>query len=256
MRNRFLHSIIAFMAVLALSSVAFAQTNKAFDPHDLTGFWEITNAGRPAGALNTMSNNRPPMTDWGKGMFAKTKTGNKDLSSGVYPEKDWNDPARWCDPMGFPRILWNGMPSGMRFVQSRDEVIQLFESGRAWRDLWTDGRKLPSSEVAEPRWFGYAIGRWEGDTFVVNSNNYGEKTWLDQYGSPHSDQLTVQERYRRTDPTHLEVVVDVTDSKAYTATWKGDKRVFVQVPKPTRSAMNDFDENICVWSEKKIQPRN
>ena len=120
-----------------------------------------------------------------------------------------------------------------------------------------DGRaKAPSSDVAEPRWFGYAVGRWEGDTFVVNSNNYIERTWLDQYGSPHSDQLTVTERYRRTDPTHLEMVVEITDPKAYTATWKGDKRVFNLVPKPTRSALNDFDENICVWSEKKILPRH
>ena len=85
MRNRFLYLVIAFMAVLALSSVAFAQANKAFDPHDLNGFWEITNAGRPAGALNTLSNTRPPLTDWGKMMLAKTKTGNKDLGVPVCP---------------------------------------------------------------------------------------------------------------------------------------------------------------------------
>jgi hypothetical protein len=253
MRNRFLLLALTCIAALIFSSAAFAQANK-FDPHDLNGFWQITNAGRPAGALNTLSNNRPPLTDSGKAMLAKTKTGNKDLSSGVFPQKDWNDPAQWCDPLGYPRILWDGKPSGMRFVQTDDEVIQFFESGRAWRDVWTDGRKLPGFDVAEPRWFGYSVGRWEGDTFVVTSNNYIPKTWLDGYGSPHSDQLTVTERYRRTDPTHLELQLEISDAKTYTAPWKADKRIFNLITKPS-SALNDFDENICAWTEKKVLPR-
>src|SRR5262245_51239572 len=177
-------SIFVLMAVLALSSVHFTQTRqKAFDPHDLSGYWEMTNIGIP-GAPKTTSNNRPPMTDWAKGIFNKTKTEYKELSSGVYPQKDWNDPALWCDPLGFPRILWNTTFPQMRLAQTRDEVIQFFENGRVWRDLWTDGRKLPTGSDVDPRWFGYAVGKWDGDTFVVTSNNYIEKTWLDQYGSP------------------------------------------------------------------------
>jgi len=195
------------------------------------------------------------MTDWAKGVFGKTKTGYKELSSGVYPENERNDPALWCDPLGFPRILWNPATRGMRFVQASNEVIQFFENGRAWRDLWTDGRNLSTGEDVDPRWFGYAVGKWEGDTFVVTSNNYIDKTWLDQYGSPHSDKLTVQDRYRRTDFDHLEMFVDITDPKAYTSTWKGDKKTFVRVDKPTRSDFNDFSENLCVWSEKKVRPR-
>ena len=257
MRHRFPgSSIIVLMAVLALSSVPFAQSRQqAFDPHDLSGYWEMTNIGRPPGALNTISNNRPPMTDWAKNIFSKTRTAYKELSSGVYQQKDWNDPALWCDPIGFPRILWNTTFPAMRLGQTRDEVIQFFENGRVWRDLWTDGRKLPTGTDVDPRWFGYAVGKWDGDTFVVTSNNYIEKTWLDQYGSPHSDQLMVEERYRRTDHDHLEVVVNITDPKAYTTTWKGDKRVFVLVDKPARSEFNDFNENICVWSEHKVTPK-
>src|SRR5436309_265522 len=252
MRIRFL----VLVAVFALASVSFAQNKKAFDPHDLSGYWELTNIGRPARALNTISNNRPAMTDWGKTVFNKTKTGYKELSTGVFPQKDWNDPALWCDPLGFPRILWNTQFPAMRLAQARDEMIQFFENGRAWRDLWTDGRKLPAGTDVDPRWFGYAVGKWDGDTFAVTSNNYMEKTWLDQYGSPHSDQLTVEERYRRTDRDHLELVVNITDPKAYTATWKGDKRVFVLADKPARSEVNDFNENICVWSAHKVTPKN
>jgi hypothetical protein len=269
MRNSFLGSAVGFVAVLAFAFVPFARSgpqttaqrtpaasNKPFDARDLSGFWDLTNIGLPPGALNETSNNRPAMTDWAKAIFGKTKTGYKEFSSGVYPaQKDWNDPALWCDPTGFPRILWNSTLPGMRLVQTPAEVIQLFENGRSWRDVWTDGRKLPS-DVAEPRWYGYAVGKWDGSTFVVDSNNYMDKSWLDQYGSPHSDQMTVHEVYRRPDRGHLELSLDITDPKAYTATWKGDKKTFVLVDKPERSDFNDFGENLCVWSEAKIPPKS
>ncbi len=114
------------------------------------------------------------MTAWGLEKFHKTKTAydGKSLGNGAVPnEKDWNDPVRLCDPTGFPRILWHPMPPEMRFAQAADEVIQFFEDNRTWRDIWTDGRKLPGDD-ADSRWYGYAVGHWEGDTFVVNSNNF------------------------------------------------------------------------------------
>jgi len=265
MLNRLMGVRILLIVALASAAVAFAQNGqrgtqrgqaataaKPFDPHDLSGFWDITNSGLPTGALNATSNNRPQMTPWGLEKFRKTKTGVANaLSNGAYPnEKDWNDPIRWCDPTGFPRIMWSPRPAGMRFAQTKEEVIQFFESDRAWRDIWTDGRKLPGAD-AESNWYGYAVGHWEGDTFVVNSNNFNDATWLDQYGSPHSDQMSVEERYRRVDHDHLEMILNITDPKAYVGTWKGDKKIFQLVEKPTRSAYNDFNENICVWSETK-----
>ena len=267
MRNRWISAMIAGAVALAWSSFIFAQngqqgrqkgkapaaSNLPFDAHDLSGFWDITNIGRPPGALSGTSNNRPPMTPWGLEKFHKAKTGydGKALSNGVYPdEKDWNDPILWCDPTGFPRIMWHPTPPGMRFAQTGEEVIQFFEDGRTWRDIWTDGRKLPGDE-ADSRWFGYAVGHWEGDTFVVNSNNFDEATWLDQYGSPHSDQMTVEERYHRVDHDHLEMILNITDPKAYVGTWKGDKKIFQLVEKPKGSAFNDFPEDICAWSETK-----
>ena len=115
MLDRLMGAMIAITVVLASSSVAFAQnskqgtqkakapiasnkpaSNKPFDAHDLSGFWDITNIGRPPGALNETSNNRPPMTPWGLEKFHKAKTGydGKALGNGVYPnEKDWNDPV-------------------------------------------------------------------------------------------------------------------------------------------------------------------
>jgi len=265
MLDRLMRAMIAI--TVASSLVAFAQngqrgaqqgkagttSGKTFDPHDLSGFWDITNTGLPRGALNATSNNRPQMTQWGMEKFRKTKTGVANaLSNGAFPnEKDWNDPIRWCDPTGFPRIIWSPRPAGMRFAQADEEVIQFFETDRVWRDIWTDGRKLPNADTADSRWYGYAVGHWEGDTFVVNSNGFEQASWLDQYGSPHSDQMTVEERYRRVDHDHLEMTLNITDPMAYVGTWKGDKKIFQLVEKPTRSAFNDFNENICAWSETK-----
>jgi hypothetical protein len=264
MPGRLMSAMIPIAVALASSSVAFAQgpqktkapaaSNKPFDAHDLSGFWDITNIGRPPGALNETSNNRPPMTPWGLEKFHKVKTGydGKALGNGVDPnEKDWNDPVLLCDPTGFPRIMWHPKAPGMRFARTSEEVIQFFEDGRTWRDIWTDGRKLPGDE-ADSRWFGYAVGHWEGDTFVVNSNNFEEATWLDQYGSPHSDQMTVEERYRRVDKDHLEMILNITDPKTYTGTWKGDKKIFQLVEKPARSEYNDLPEDICAYSEVKL----
>src|SRR5262245_15892061 len=121
-----------------ISLVAFAQnaqrgtqtgnagtaSSKTFDPHDLYGFWDLNNTGLPRGGLNVTSNNRPQMTPWGTEKFKKTKTGVANaLSNGAFPnQKDWNDHIRWCDPTGFPRIMWNPTPAGMRFAQTNEEV--------------------------------------------------------------------------------------------------------------------------------------
>ena len=141
MLDRLMGAVIAATVVLASSSVALPQntkqgaqqaktpaaSNKPFDKHDLSGFWDITNIGRPPGALNETSNNRPPMTPWGLEKFRKAKTGydGKALGNGVYPnEKDWNDPILLCDPTGFPRIMWHPTPPGMRLLQTGDEVLR------------------------------------------------------------------------------------------------------------------------------------
>ena len=82
-----------------------------------------------------------------------------------------------------------------------------------------------------------------------HSNLYNEATWLDEYGSPHSEEMTVEERYRRVDHDHLEMTLSITDPTAYTGKWQGDRKVFQLVNSPARSKYNDLPEDICVWSE-------
>jgi hypothetical protein len=93
----------------------------------------------------------------------------------------------------------------------------LFESYHSYRQIFTDGRPLPTQP--DPGWFGYSVGQWEGDTLVVNTIGINEKTWLDDSGHPHSDALRVIERFRRRDFGHMTVELNIDDPKAYTKAW-------------------------------------
>jgi hypothetical protein len=189
------------------------------------------------------------MTPWGQEQFAKTRTefSSAALANKVSaPPAERNDSTAWCDPPGYPRILFMPETRGMRFLVTPDEIFHFIEFSRTWRELWTDGRKL--SPEAEPRWYGYSTARWEGNTLLVSSSGFMEASWLDQYGSPHSDQLQVDERYRLLDRNRLELVVTVTDPKTYTAPWVGTPRIYARVEK-SRSPFNDIAENLCVWSQ-------
>ena len=87
-----------------------------------------------------------------------------------------------------------------------------------FRQVFTDGRPLPT--VSEPTWLGYSVGRWEGDTFVVETNGLRDGGWLDtKVGRPHSDRLYVTERFRRTDFGHMELTIRIDDPKAYLKPW-------------------------------------
>jgi len=128
------------------------------------------------------------------------------------------------------------------------EPLALKLSALADRSVQIDG---PAQKMSNSRWCEYAVGHWEGDTSVVNSNNFNDATWLDQYGSPHSDQMIVEERYHRLDHDHLEMILSITDPKTYVGTWKGDKKSFQLVEKPARSEFNDLPENMCAFFEVK-----
>ena len=211
------------------------------------------------------------MTDWGKAKFATTRTAwgkgtgkeaHAPLAYGFYSNQTiWNDPVQWCDPAGYPRQLWwvSGGIGNFRFVQTPTEVLQFFERDHIWRDLWTDGRRIPTDP--EVRWFGYSVAHWDGDTFVVESAHFNPRTWLDEYGSIHSDQMTLEERYRRPDHDHMELILTLTDPKAYTAPWVSDKKILDwqassdRVPPDTWGKKSDgtpyldVREEVCTYSD-------
>jgi hypothetical protein len=104
-----------------------------------------------------------------------------------------------------------------KIIQIPGLIAMLFESYHSYRQIFTDGRPLP--EVSEAAWLGYSVGKWEGDTLIVNTIGINEKTWLDDSGHPHSDALHIIERFRRPDFGHMEVQLTIDDSKAYARPW-------------------------------------
>ena len=196
---------------------------------DLTGIWDPARGGIGArGARNPA-----PLTDWGqkKGNTHRSGDGVRQVTADQI-----NDPLSTLgDPGGYPRQLLFELRQ-VQFLQTPQSVVALFMWERRWRVIWTDGRQLPTDP--DPRWYGYAIGRWEDDyTFVVNSNGTDERTWLDNAGNPHSNDLRVEERWRRISEKRLELTVTLDDPTAYTKTWVAlDKLQFVQIP-PTTDLM-------------------
>jgi len=186
-----------------------------FDPRDLTGVW--------------LSSGGPRRSVTGEAPAAMTPAGQAKYDAQLpsygpraIPPALGNDPAWECNPEGVTRMLLSIRP--FEFIQGSNKLIQLFERGRTWRDIWADGRELPSGEG--PRWLGYSVGRWEEDTFVVETTGFDDRTWLDSYANPHSDALRLVERWQRTGYDTLELDMVIHDPKIYTAPVVVEKKTF------------------------------
>lgn len=264
--------MLAAVALVTLPYIPFAQTTKPssatkdqttkplpFDPHDLSGIWV---RGKVPKGNAPLSGDRPPMTPWGLAKFnavrgSFTYSRAPGIAPPIAPENEWNDPMLQCEPAGYPRVMLQIFAPLMRFIQTRNEVVEFFEWGHTFRDIWTDGRKQLVDP--EPTYYGYSVGRWDGDTFVVDSNGFNDRTWTDPLGSPHSDQMTLHEVFRRADHDHLELVITLTDPKTYTRPWVSDKMDFNWAPRSPRSENEEFREDFCIYSDqasffKKVDP--
>src|SRR5260370_30988001 len=141
----------------------------AFNAHDISGVWN--------GSPQDLTVNGIPLNVAAAPSF--TPYGPKLLEANQSDSPQWNskDPHNVCDPMGWPRLMTFNF--GFQFVVLPDRVVQFFEWSHTWRDIWTDGRKMPADPPI-PRYLGYAAGSWEGETFVVESNGYDNRSWLAQ----------------------------------------------------------------------------
>jgi hypothetical protein len=141
-----------------------------------------------------------------------------------------------CLPHGVPdAMLVPGYP--FKIIQTPGETIVLGEEFNQFRQIFTDGRKLPVDP--NPAWFGYSTGKWEGDTFVVETAGFNDQSWLDNGGHPHTDALRLTERFRRRNFGSLELDLTVDDPKAYTKPWKSVTIHFVLLPD------TELIENLC-----------
>ena len=122
-----------------------------------------------------------------------------------------DEPSVNCLPTGVPRLD----PLPWRFVQTPTHVFILFEFNTQFRQIFVDGRSHPPSDALNPTWYGHSVGRWEGDTFVVDTVGFNDKSWFDYVGHPHTDRLHVVERYTRTTFDTLVNEITIDDPGAY-----------------------------------------
>jgi hypothetical protein len=121
-----------------------------------------------------------------------------------------------CLPPGIPRLYQTPFP--FQVFQLSDRVLFVFEGGsHFWRPVFTDGRQ--HSKDPNPSYLGESIGRWDGDTLVVDTIGFNDRTWLDQDGHPHTEALHTVERFTRRDERTLHYQVTIEDSGAYTRPW-------------------------------------
>jgi len=121
------------------------------------------------------------------------------------------DPDANCTLSGVPRLDLG--PKPFKILQSPDEVVLLYQDFTTFRQVFTDGRPLPQDP--QPAWLGYSVGKWDGDTLVVDSIGFNDLTWLDNAGTPHSEALHVTERFHRRDAGHLDIQITIDDPKTF-----------------------------------------
>jgi hypothetical protein len=220
--------------------------------HDISGIWDAPDMsgnqvlGAKAFPDDGKLEHQLPYTALGLETLKQTKPSNGTRS--VLPG-DTNDPVfKYGDPQGFPREDLYELRT-TQILQTPQSVILLYQFGKIWRVIWTDGRELPKDP--EPRWFGYSVGKWVDDsTLVVETMGMNERTWIDRAGRPHSADLRVEERFHRLDRDHLELTVTIDDPKMYTKPWVAlDKFVFELQP-------SSFDVREMIWSPSEYEEYN
>ena len=131
------------------------------------------------------------------------------------------DPEGFCLPPGGPRAFATPYPA--EIVQHRDRILVIFEGGgHVWREIHMDGREHPPMEEVNPTYFGHSIGHWEGDTLVVDTIGYNEKTWLDYSGTHHTNQLHTVEYISRPYKEKLNYRILIDDPGAFFEPWAAE----------------------------------
>ncbi len=225
----------------ATASAAAADTGSSSPPAprlpdgtvDLggNGMWRlpwITDFGKQLVDSKTI-----PFLPWTKAMFEYNKKTHV-----AY------DPEGFCLPPGGPRMF--GTPYPAQFIQQKDRIVVIFEGGaHVWREIHMDGRPLPDPKTLTPTYFGYSVGHWEGDTLVVQTVGFNEKTWLNFGGYMHTGQMRTVERFTRPNLNTLHYQATVIDPGAYAEPWT----VAWDIP---WAAGKDLSEYICQENNKFI----
>jgi hypothetical protein len=145
-----------------------------------------------------------PFQPWAEELYKRRRASNSR-----------DDPTANCVVGGVPRSDLVGYP--FKVLEVPGMMVILYEAVHSYRQIFTDGRDLPKD--MNPGWFGYSIGRWDGDALVVTTAGFNDRGWLDNAGKPATDALRVTERFVRKDFGHMDIEITIEDPKAYTRPW-------------------------------------
>jgi hypothetical protein len=213
-----------------------APAPKAPDGHpDLSGIWDLRGTGGrggpagpggPGGAKGGPPKGGPPPElppgTPPNATFKNIGSGFKeglpmlpwaaDLVKARRAENSKDNPDAHCLPLGLMQLHMHPQPR--KIIQSPGLIVMLYEAQGGVRQIFTDGRPLPKD--VEPWWYGYSVGKWDGDTLVVETTGFREDVWLDIDGSPLTESGKMTERIRRLNYGTLQTDVTIEDPKVYT----------------------------------------
>lgn len=249
MRNRLIVLMLSLLSLLLISLGAQGQqqeqgnrggrrprpaqptapSTEKFDPHDFSGIWMRRGGDRAIGPEKTI----PPLTAAGKQAASKMLSPGRSRLPGIMKNvaepEDSNDPAFYCNPQGFPRALLDTANDYHEWHMLPDRMLQVIQWGRVLREIWLDGRAVPSQEVIDklgPTWYGYSVGHWEGNTLVVVTVGMDDRALLDSFLLPKSAHAKIEERYTRVDAETLQATITLTDPDYYTTPWVSDLKTW------------------------------
>lgn len=170
---------------------------------DLSGVWLVKNSN---GLFYTTGDMKlDDMLPWAAALYKQRAENYRRDTDGIN-----------CLPPG-PKAGYATGPYPVKLIQTPDLIVALYEYQTKFRQFFMDGRPLPDDP--NPAWMGYSIAHWEGDTLVVATSGYNDRTSLDLAGHPHTESLRLTERYHRRDAGHLDVRITFDDPKAYKRSW-------------------------------------
>lgn len=211
---------------------------------DLSGLWMRTRSGpppenagggggggqlEPAQAPVPLDPNGPPIAAFfeaGQNMEGGLpyRPWAKELRDRRFALRAKDNPDAQCLPMGF--LQFHQQPQPRQIIQTDKMILIVYEANYGLRYIYLDGRELPPQGEPQPYWYGYSVGRWDGDDLVVETNNLRGADedspydgWMDVNGSPYTRQAKFTERFRRPTLGHLQIDLTIEDPKAYTKPW-------------------------------------
>jgi len=183
---------------------------------DLSGIWQVEGEPRGPGALFGIGESinsryfRNILADFPADQQPLTPLGvellRKNTAAGAF------NPLLNCFPDGVPH--GDLLPEPFKIIHSRGVIVMLYEVETTFRQIFMDGRKLPVDP--SPRYQGYSVGRWDGNTLVIESSGFNDTGWIDARGTPHSEGMRVEERFRRRDFGHIDLTITLTDPAIFT----------------------------------------